>query len=589
MSLPARRELLASTAPRYAKANKKLKQTILDEFTVSTGYHRKYAIGLLKHYDPKTAKTKRRRAPRKSQPRQYTEDVQQALVTVWKAANRICSKRLVPFLPDFIEVLEKYGHLALSQETRERLLAISPATVDRLLYPVRHGDKARGLSTTKPGSLIKQMVPIRTFADWDDVRPGFVEADLVAHCGTYTGGSFLNTLTMTDVATGWTECMALLFKDKEAVLVALGQARTQMPFPLLGLDTDNGSEFLNYALLKYCRREEITFTRSRPYKKNDQCHVEQKNGSIVRKMIGYDRFEGIVPCRILAELYQSLRLYVNFFQPSLKLISKHRQGSKVIKKYDQAKTPYQRVLASETVSKAAKQALREQYKSLDPVVLLQRIEQLQDQLWQYAHVERANTITLTCPDTDATRGQATASKASSSVVGAETMEPDAEAQAMISGDGASLSADDIQVDLPLPQRARRYRRTKKPRKKVKRWWRTHKDAFEEVWPEAAQQLRLRPYMEAKALFQALQRKYPGQFKDGQLRTFQRRVKAWRLKQVTPENRPDDDSAPPRPPIPHSTASLATALVAVKPGSNGPASVCAQSGPPVPVLTPSGAP
>ena len=546
MSLPARRELLASTAPRYAKANKKLKQTILDEFTASTGYHRKYAIDLLKHYNPKTAKTKRRRAPRQAQPRQYTEEVQQALVTVWKAANRICSKRLVPFLPEFVEVLEKYGHLSLSQQTRERLLAISPATVDRLLYKVRHGDKARGLSTTKPGSLIKQMVPIRTFADWDDVRPGFVEADLVAHCGTYTGGSFLNTLTMTDVATGWTECMALLFKDKEAVLLALGQARTQMPFPLLGLDTDNGSEFLNYALLKYCRRQEITFTRSRPYKKNDQCHVEQKNGSIVRKMIGYDRFEGIVPCRILAELYQSLRLYVNFFQPSLKLISKHRQGSKVIKKYDPAKTPYQRVLASETVSKAAKEALREQYSSLDPVVLLQRIEQLQDQLWQYAHVERANTITLTSPATDATLVQTTAAKASSCVVAAQTMEPDAQAQAVISGDGASLCADDVQVDLPLPQQARRYRRTKKPRKQVKRWWRTHQDAFDQVWPEAAQQLCLRPYMEAKALFQALQRKYPGTFKDGQLRTFQRRVKAWRLQQVTEEHNAATKAAPPRP-------------------------------------------
>jgi len=189
MSLPARRELLASTAPRYATANKKQKQTILDEFTAATGYHRKYAISLLKHYDPK--KAARRKAPRKAKPRQYTADVQQALITVWKAANRICSKRLVPFLPDFVEVLERNGHLTLEEETRKRLLAISPATVDRLLYTVRHGDKARGLTTTKPGSLIKQMVPIRTFADWDDLRPGFVEADLVAHCGTYTGGSFL--------------------------------------------------------------------------------------------------------------------------------------------------------------------------------------------------------------------------------------------------------------------------------------------------------------------------------------------------------------------------------------------------------------
>ena len=262
--------------------------------------------------------------------------------------------------------------------------------------------------------------------------------------------------------------------------------------------------------------------------------------------IGYDRFEGIVPCRILAELYQSLRLYVNFFQPSLKLISKHHEGSKVIKKYDPAKTPYQRVLASETVSKAAKEALRQQYSSLDPVVLLQRIEQLQDQLWQYAHLERANTITLTSPATDATIVQTAAAKASSCVVAAQTMEEDAQAQAVISGDGASLSADEVQVDLPLPQRVRRYRRTKKPSKQVKRWWRTHKDAFEQVWPEAAQQLRLRPYREAKALFQALQRKYPGTFEDGQLRTFQRRVKVWRLQQVTQEHQAATEAAPPRP-------------------------------------------
>ena len=573
MSLPARRELLASTAPRYAKASKKQKQTILDEFTAATGYHRKYAIGLLKHFDPK--KTTRRRAPRQSKPRQYTADVQQALVTVWKAANRICSKRLVPFLPDFVEVLVFNGHLALEDETRKRLLAISPATVDRLLYKVRHGDKARGLATTKPGSLIKQMVPIRTFADWDDLRPGFVEADLVAHCGPYTGGSFLNTLVMTDVATGWTECMALLFKDKEAVLLALGQARGQMPFPLLGLDTDNGSEFLNYALLDYCRREEITFTRSRPYKKNDQCHVEQKNGSIVRKMIGYDRFEGLVPCRILAELYQTLRLYVNFFQPSVKLVSKQRIGSKVIKKYDQAKTPYQRVLASEMVSEAARHALQRQYQSLDPVALLRRIEQLQNQLWQYAHVDKAGTITLASP---APSGSEPLS-----------LESQAETQTLMSGDGASVCADDVQVDIPLKPSARRYRRTKKPRKKVHRWWRTRKDPFAEVWEEAEEHLSQTPYVQAKALFQTLQQKYPGKFKDGQLRTFQRRVKAWRLKQVTPAAENRSDSTPPRSPLPRSTPSLATALVAAEPGSNGPASVRAQSGPTLRVLTPSDAP
>jgi len=303
-------------------------------------------------------------------------------------------------------------------------------------------------------------------------------------------------------------------------------------------------------------------------------------------MIGYDRFEGLLPCRILGELYQTLRLYVNFFQPSLKLISKQRQGSKVIKKYDPAKTPYQRVMASETVSKAAKQALREQYSGLDPVALLQRIEQLQNQLWQYAHVERANTITLTSPDTDAPMVRATVPKASSSVVGAERhpMESDAQTQAVISGDGASLCAEDVQVDLPLRESARRYRRTKKPRKKVHRWWRTHKDAFAEVWHEAEEQLTQTPYMQAKALFQALQRKYPGRFKDGQLRTFERRVKAWRLKQVTPtaENRLDTDAARPRSPIPRATPGRATPLVGGAPGSNEPASVCARSDPALPV-------
>jgi len=371
---------------------------------------------------------------------------------------------------------------------------------------------------------------------------------------------------MTDVATGWTECMALLFKDKEAVLLALGQARGQMPFPLLGLDTDNGSEFLNYALLEYCRREEITFTRSRPYKKNDQCHVEQKNGSVVRKMIGYDRFEGLLPCRILGELYQVLRLYVNFFQPSVKLISKQRQGSKVIKKYDPAKTPYQRVMASETVSEAAKQALQEQYKGLDPVVLLRRIEQLQNQLWQYAHLDKAETIPPASPAS----------------AGGEPLstEPRAEKPTLINGDGACVSADDVQVDLALRESTRRYRRTKKPRKKVHRWWRTHKDAFAEVWHEAEAHLRQTPYMQAKALFQALQRKYPGQFKDGQLRTFQRRVKAWRLKQVTPlaEKRPDNDAARPRLPIPRATPDRATPLGAREPGSNEPVSGYARSGP-----------
>jgi IS30 family transposase len=356
MSLKARRELLRATTIRYQKASKKEKQLILDAFVASTGYHRKYAIQLLNHDTP--YQEFERKGDRKKRARKYGEDVQAALVVVWKAANRICSKRLVPFLPEMVAVLEKHDHLSLSAEVRSRLLAISPSTVDRLLQEVRHGEKPAGMGTTKPGALIKGQVPVRTFSEWDDGRPGFMEADLVAHCGTYVSGHFLQTLVMTDIASGWTEFAALLFRDQETVLRAIGRLRAQIPFDLLGLDTDNGTEFLNYLLLAYCFEEEITFTRSRPYEKNDQCFVEEKNGSIIRKFIGYDRFEGLQPYQILAALYEQLRLYVNFFQPSVKLIGKRREGSKVIKKYDQAQTPYQRLMAAESVPETAKQKLR---------------------------------------------------------------------------------------------------------------------------------------------------------------------------------------------------------------------------------------
>ena len=252
--------------------------------------------------------------------RLYQGPVQEALITVWKAANSICSKRLVPFLPEFVSAMERFGHLSLSDDTRQQLLSLSPATVDRLLHQERYAN-GHGLCTTKPGGLLKRQIPVRTFADWSDLAPGFIEADLVAHCGDNTEGSFLNTLVLTDVATGWTECLALLRRSEADVAAGLEIARRLLPFPLLGLDTDNGSEFINYGMLHYCEREKITFTRARAYKKNDQAHVEEKNGSVVRRLVGYDRYEGPNAWRALAALYRVLRLYVNFFQPSMKLVS----------------------------------------------------------------------------------------------------------------------------------------------------------------------------------------------------------------------------------------------------------------------------
>ena len=285
----------------------------------------------------------------------------------WKDRGRI--------LKEFVAAMERFGHLELSDDVRQHLLAMSAATMDRLLYTERHPN-GRGISTTRPGQLLKSQIPVRTFADWNEVTPGFMEADLVAHCGDNASGSFLYTLTLTDIATGWTECVGLLHRTEADVTGALRQVRQALPFPLLGLDTDNGGEFINYEMLRCCQREQITFTRARTYKKNDQAHVEQKNGSVVRRLVGYDRCEGGEAWRALSGLYRVLRLYVNFFQPSLKLAAKKRDGAHVTKRYERARTPYQRLVASAAMSEAQKDRLRAGYEQLDPVALLAELQGL---------------------------------------------------------------------------------------------------------------------------------------------------------------------------------------------------------------------
>jgi hypothetical protein len=381
MSFQAKRELLAQTAPRYGAASPRQKRTILDEFVAATGYARKYAIRLLgQPVVPVAVRIARPRA------RTYGPEVVEALTVAWAAANYVCAKRLVPFLPELVASLERHGHLTLSAEVRTQVLALTPATADRLLRPVRQRARPRGIGTTKAGTLLKHKVPVRTFAEWDDVRPGFLEADAVAHCGPRAEGAYLSSLVLTDVATGWTECLPLLHHGHADVLRALDQAHGLLPFPLSGLDTDNGSEFLNYPVLAYCERSEISFTRGRAYRKNDQCYVEQKNGSIVRQMVGYDRFEGELAYHQLAQLYRALRLYVNFFQPSLKLVLKRREGSQVSRRYDRAQTPLQRLLAAEILDETARTRLVALFEALDPVQVLQQLQHLQAALWQQAVV-----------------------------------------------------------------------------------------------------------------------------------------------------------------------------------------------------------
>ena len=497
MSFRAKRELLAQVAPRYQQAAPEHKSLILDEFVAATGYARKYAIRLLASPPlPPPAAIRRPRAPR------YGPAVQAALKVAWAAANFIGTKRLIPFLPKLVPLLEQHGHLALSDEVRTQLLALSPATADRLLQQARQAQHPRGVSTTKPGMLLKRQIPVRTFADWQDTAPGFLEIDVVAHCGTRADGAFLSTLVLTDVCTGWVECQALLYRSQDQVLQAIRRARRLLPFPLLGLDSDNGAEFLNQELLDYCAQEQITFTRGRAYHKNDQCYVEQKNGAVVRQFVGYDRFEGDAAYQQLVELYRALRLYVNFLQPSMKLQAKQRTGGSVRRQYDVAQTPYERLCAADILSTTERARCDAIFAALDPVQLLAQIGRLQEALWQHA-------VVSTTGATSAAGAAAPALAFSPAACGASST------AGAVQGDGEPVA---------LPRQKRAYRR-RNPQ--LPRWWRTRLDPFAEVWAEIEQALEAQPERTAKSIFVELQQRYPAQFPDAQLRTLQRRIARWR--------------------------------------------------------------
>jgi hypothetical protein len=256
--------------------------------------------------------------------------------------------------------------------------------MDRLLRPWRRLGGRRPLSCTKPGSLLKNSIPVRTFADWEENRPGFLEVDLVHHCGESTEGFYLTTLSTVDVASGWSECMAVWGKGQDRVGGAIHRVRQRLPFPLLGVDSDNGGEFINNRLYAYCQKEGITFTKSRPYKKNDSCHVEQKNWCVVRRLVGYDRYCSRTALETLNRIYVILRLYVNFFQPSMKLVHKTRNGAKVHKVYDQAQTPYQRLLRWGILSDAKRRELAAIYAGLNPILLLSQLNENLESLWKLA-------------------------------------------------------------------------------------------------------------------------------------------------------------------------------------------------------------
>jgi hypothetical protein len=422
--------------------------------------------------------------------RRYDDEVRAALITLWEAADRICGKRLKAVIPTLIESMTRYGHLSLSDGLRKRLLDISAATIDRLLADVR--EQAFGGQRKRAGGVgnaIRRAVPIRTFADWNDPLPGYLEIDFVEHCGgVKIDGDFVHSLVMTDIATGWTECLAMPFRNHAFVIEHVERVRAALPFPLRGLDSDNDTAFMNEAVFDFCKATGIELTRSRAYKKNDQAWVEQKNGSIVRRLVGYGKLRGLEDTEVLTSLYRISRLYINYFQPSFKLKSKTRHGARVTKRYEGPLTPLERVLRSPSVPESTKQGLREQFRSLDPVELLHRMREAQ---------RRVAKCT-------ATGTAATGASVANDVTVAE----------FVASLGTAWQAGEV-------------RPTHRRKARVPHDWRTREDPFEHTWPKIQQWLETEPGITAKRLQDRLIGMAPTIYSSAQLRTLQRRVKAWR--------------------------------------------------------------
>lgn len=377
-------EYAAAIRARYLASGKTDKKGILDEFCEATGYHRKAAIRLLRRpLGPPPA-------GRRGAPRRYGRGAVDALVIAWEAAGRIGSKRLAPFLRELVPILEHHGELTLTDDDRAALCRVGPSTVDRLLRPYRRVPKRRPGGHPPTLAHIRRQVPIRTSGEWKGVEIGCVQADLVEHCGEEARGFFLYTLTVVDVATSWTVCRPLWTKHMERVQAALHRIRTDLPMELKHLHTDNGSEFVNEQLAAYCRKAGIPFTRGRPYRKNDQAFVEQRNWTAVRQAVGYVRYSSKEAYGLLEQLYGYHQLYQNFFQPVRKLVSRERVGSRVVKRYDQPATPYQRLLATGELDAAGRRKLARLYAALNPARLHQWIEQTTRELWEHRELPRTS-------------------------------------------------------------------------------------------------------------------------------------------------------------------------------------------------------
>ena len=479
VSMTARDELVNALARRYAVGSRHEKTRILDEFVAITGFHRKHATRLLRSgpsiRGPETRSTKRI----------YDDAIREALVVLWEASDRICGKRLKALIPTLVDAMERHGHLQLGPDIRAGLIAMSAATIDRSLRAVREMAGGRKRRRAAPPSSIRRSIPVRTFSDWDDPPPGFVEADLVAHSGPVPRGSFVQTLVITDIARGWTECAPLLYREQTLLREVLGEIRKLMPFELLGFDTDNDTVFVNETVRNYCRDAGIVFTRCRPYRKNDQAFVEQKNGAVVRRIVGYRRLEGLEAAAALSRLYVTTRLFVNFFQPSFKLAEKRRDGAHVSKRYHAPATPCQRLLADPRTSRSVQKHVAALSATLDPIRLLRQIRSQQQRIVD--------------------------------IVDKPVFE---------SSDTAMAPLEKFLAGLKMAWAEGEVRPTAKPAEKPKRG-RRRPDPLVKVTEQLHAWFESAPWRTSRELLERLQATHPGEYPDSLLRTVQRRVKIWR--------------------------------------------------------------
>ncbi len=387
MARRSKQEYLRSIYDRYQHAPRAQKGTMLEEFCKVCGYNRKYAIWLLNRPLPE-ATVRKRGAPRSPT---YNRAMVRILAKVWEASGYLCSQRLKAALVHWLPWIRQ--HFELTQPLEDQLLAISARQMDRRLRETKHIVKRRLYGTTRPGSLLKQMIPIKT-DHWDVNRPGYLEIDLVSHSGASAVGEFVHSLDCVDIATCWVERKAVMGKSALGVLNAVTEIEHQLPFPLKGIDSDNGSEFINNRLLAFCQQRPaghtIQFTRSRPYKKDDNAHIEQKNWTHVRKLMGWDRYDTAKAQEAANQLYDELRIFQNLFQPSMKLRCKIRIGSRLIRRYDTPRTPFERVVESRKGDPKKLAALKHTLKTTDPFELSTRIDQQLQRIYKLAsHADRA--------------------------------------------------------------------------------------------------------------------------------------------------------------------------------------------------------